>query len=86
MRVTVRFFARLHEAAGRDVWTCDVPAGASIADVWQAAVGVHAALEPFSDVVSCARNDDFAKMVTNVEAGDEVAFLPPVSGGAPMCR
>jgi molybdopterin converting factor subunit 1 len=84
--VTVHVFARLREVAGRDAWTCDVPSGASIADVWQVAIREHAALEPFSGTVSCALNSDFAKTDRVVEDGDEVAFLPPVSGGAPPCR
>lgn len=86
MRVSVQFFARLREITGRDAWVCEVPAGAVIADVWQAAVGEYAALEPFGGAVSCALNADFARMTSTVEDGDEVAFLPPVSGGAPECR
>jgi molybdopterin converting factor subunit 1 len=82
MRVTVRFFARLRELAGREAWTCEVAAGATVADVWEAAAREHSALAPFGRAVSCARNDDFAKMTSRVEDGDDVAFLPPVSGGA----
>jgi len=32
--------------------------------------------------VSCAVNEDFARMTTTVHEADDVAFLPPVSGGA----
>jgi molybdopterin converting factor subunit 1 len=86
MRVTVRFFARLREITSREAWPCEVPVGASIADVWQAATVEHPALEPFGTTVSCALNADFARMTTTVGDGDEVAFLPPVSGGAPLGR
>jgi len=86
MRVTVRLFARLRDLAGRPALPCDVPVGASVGDVWRAVVAAHAALEPFGGSVSCAVNEDFARMTTAVAEGDEVAFLPPVSGGAPACR
>ena len=41
----------------------------------------HPVLEPFSRAVSCAVNADFAQRSTPVREGDEIAFLPPVSGG-----
>jgi molybdopterin converting factor subunit 1 len=82
MRVTVRLFARLRELAGRAEVDCDVPEPASVADVWRAVAGRHPALEPFGASVSCAVNADFARMTAPVREGDDVAFLPPVSGGA----
>ena len=82
MRVTVQVFARLRELAGRDEWSVDVPAGASVADVWRAATASAPALAPFAGAVTCAVNSDFARMDTPLRDGDAVAFLPPVSGGA----
>ena len=82
MRVRVQVFARLRELAGRSEWTCEVPAGATIADVWQRAAADHPSLAPFERAVSCARNAEFARRSTPVAEGDEIAFLPPVSGGA----
>ena len=84
MRVTVQLFARLRDLAGTSDVVCDVPPGSSVADVWRAVAREHAAIEPFSRLVSCAVNADFAKMTTAVHDGDDVAFLPPVSGGAPV--
>ena len=84
MRVTVRVFARLRELAGEGEWGEDVPttAGAvSVETVWQAAARRHPPLEPFGGAISCAVNATFARMTTPVGEGDEVAFLPPVSGG-----
>ena len=81
MRVTVRLFARLRELAGRDECECDMPAGASVADVWRVLCAQHPAIEPFGPTVSCALNEDFARMSSAVREGDEIAFLPPVSGG-----
>lgn len=82
MHVTVQLFARLRELAGRAEADCDVPAGASIADVWQAVAARHPDLDAFRSTVSCARNEDFARMNAPVHEGDVIAFLPPVSGGA----
>jgi molybdopterin converting factor subunit 1 len=81
MRVTVRLFARLREAAGEAAWTVELPADATVADVWQAVVDLHEALAPFGGSISAAVNADFARMSAPVHDGDEVAFLPPVSGG-----
>lgn len=83
MRVSVQLFARLRELAGGAALECDVPPGATIADVWRAIAAAHPALAPFGASVSCARNEDFARMHTPVREGDAIAFLPPVSGGAP---
>lgn len=82
MRVTVRLFAMLREAARTDVWSCDVPAGSSVADVWRALVAVHPGLTRFDGAISSAVGEDFARMDAVLREGDEVAFLPPVSGGA----
>ena len=81
MRVTVRLFAQLREVCGGSECVCAVPAGTSVADVWRALILRHPSLEPYGGSVTCAVNADFAKMTSSVRDGDEVAFLPPVSGG-----
>ena len=86
MRVTVQMFARLRELAGRSEWTCDVPDDATVADVWRLVSVQHPALAGFERSVSCARNEDFARMTAGVREGDVIAFLPPVSGGARATR
>jgi molybdopterin converting factor subunit 1 len=81
VRVTVQLFARLRELAGRSEWPCEVQDGASVGDVWRALVRAHPALEGLGTAVSAAVNAEFAPMTSTVHDGDEVAFLPPVSGG-----
>jgi molybdopterin converting factor subunit 1 len=81
MRVSVQLFARLRELAGRADVECEVAEGATIAAVWRALADRHPALAPYGSSVSCARNEDFARMTTPVADGDAIAFLPPVSGG-----
>lgn len=81
MQVTVRLFARLRELAGRESWTVDVPDDATARDVWSTVAVEHPALAPFDRAISCAVNARFSRMSQPVQAGDDVAFLPPVSGG-----
>jgi molybdopterin converting factor subunit 1 len=79
--VTIRLFARLREIAGAAELAREVPEGATAADVWEAIAGEFAGLRPYGATISCAVNEDYAKLTTRLQAGDEVAFLPPVSGG-----
>ncbi len=81
MRVTVRLFARLRELAGHDTLTVDVTSPATVADVWTSVTETHPALAPFGRAVSVAVNADFARMTSPVRDADDIAFLPPVSGG-----
>lgn len=83
MRVKVLLFAGLRDLAGASEVALDLPGRATIADAWERLVAQHAGLEPYGAVISCARNAEYARMHTPLGDGDEVAFLPPVSGGAP---
>jgi molybdopterin converting factor subunit 1 len=82
MRVNVKLFARLRELVGTGDLTLDVAAGATVADVWAALVAAHPDAAAYTRSMSCAVNLDYAKMAAPVRDGDEVAFLPPVSGGS----
>ena len=81
MRVTVRLFARLRELAGTGELTRDVPADATVATVWEHLVQDYPAMADYQPSLSCAVNADYARFKTSVSDGDEIAFLPPVSGG-----
>jgi molybdopterin converting factor subunit 1 len=81
MRVNVRLFARLRDLVGNAEMVCELPGAASVADVWTALERQHPAIAPYGRSVSAAVNADFARMSAPVHDGDEVAFLPPVSGG-----
>lgn len=82
MRVRIRLFARLRDLAGAAELEREVPAGATIGDVWRELASEFPALHAYEATVSSARNDDYARRTTPVADGDEIAFLPPVSGGA----
>ena len=81
MNVTVRLFAGLRERAGSDRVSVELPDGASVGELLaameQTPVG---ALDPRSCVV--AINREYAATGAAVHEGDEVALVPPVSGGS----
>ena len=79
--ITARLFARLREQAGTDCEQVDVPDG-TVADVYRALRARHPELEPELTLIRPARNQSFAEWDERVADGDEVAFIPPVSGGA----
>jgi molybdopterin synthase sulfur carrier subunit len=81
MRVTVRLFARLRDLAGSGELVRDVDDPATVRTVWTALVAEMPALQEYERTMSVAVNADYAKMSARVNDGDEVAFLPPVSGG-----
>jgi molybdopterin converting factor subunit 1 len=81
MRVTVRLFARLRDVAGTPEAVVEVDPPATIETVWLALADAYPAVAPFRPSLSAALNDDYARMTASVGDGDDVAFLPPVSGG-----
>jgi molybdopterin converting factor subunit 1 len=81
MRVTVRLFARLRDIAGSAEMARDVAPGSTIGAVWQQLVREFPELAGYERSISSAVNADYARMDHIVSEGDEVAFLPPVSGG-----
>ena len=81
MRIKVRLFARLRELVGAGELERDVPADATVRTVWEGLTREYPQIAEYADSMSCAVNIDYARMNTTVSEGDEVAFLPPVSGG-----
>ncbi len=81
MRVTVRLFARLRDIAGAAELTRDIAAGSTIGSIWRELAGEYPGLAPYERSISSAVNLDYARMDRAVAEGDEIAFLPPVSGG-----
>jgi molybdopterin converting factor subunit 1 len=81
MRVTVRLFARLRDIAGAAELTRDIAQGATIGSVWRQLAGEYPELGQYERSISSAVNADYARMDQVLSDGDEVAFLPPVSGG-----
>jgi molybdopterin converting factor subunit 1 len=81
VRVTVRLFARLRDIAGAAELARELPAGATIGDVWRQLAGEFPEFAGYERSISSAINADYARMDQAIGDGDEIAFLPPVSGG-----
>jgi molybdopterin synthase sulfur carrier subunit len=81
VHVTIRLFARLRELAGASDLTRELPPGSSAHDAWNALVAEFPAMADYTRAISCAVNEDYARLTAALKDGDEVAFLPPVSGG-----
>ena len=83
MKVTVQLFAMLRERAGRDSIELSLPDGATAADAIEA-LRSEAELGTLIDrlPVRMAVNRDYAEPTTVLGSGDELALVPPVSGGA----
>jgi molybdopterin synthase sulfur carrier subunit len=81
VRVTVKLFARLRDIAGTAELTREVPAGATVGALWRDLARDFPELGRYERSISSALNADYTRMDTVVRDGDEVAFLPPVSGG-----
>ena len=79
--MTVRLFARLRDLAGSGEMVRDVEGPATVQSVWRALVAEMPALREYERTMSVAVNADYSRMSAAVSDGDEVAFLPPVSGG-----
>lgn len=76
MRVTVRLFAQLRERAGRRELELDLPEDAAVRDALAAVEELTAGLP-----VVMAVNREYADEGVRLHAGDELALIPPVSGG-----
>lgn len=82
MQVHIRLFAMQRELAGTRAVDVDLPAGAVVADAWDALVARFPVLGPGGSSVRFARNGAYAEAATPLDDGDEVAMIPPVSGGS----
>lgn len=81
MRVTVRLFARLRDLAGTGELTRELPDSATVQTLWRSLTAEMPSLAEYERTMSVAVNAEYARMTAVVHDGDEVAFMPPVSGG-----
>ena len=82
MRIRVRLFAIQRELAGTREVALDLADGADVEAAWAALVAQYPALAPGRSSMRFARNGEYADPETSLADGDEVAMIPPVSGGA----
>ena len=83
MRVRVLFFGMLRESAGKSCDEIELPQTASVRDVLQHYETQIPRLRGAIDALAVAVNQQYAGPDTKLSADDEVALLPPVSGGSP---
>jgi len=79
--VRIRLFARLREIAGAAELQRTIDDGATAGAVWDRLAAEFPELADYATAVSCAVNEEHARLTAVLRDGDEVAFLPPVSGG-----
>jgi molybdopterin converting factor subunit 1 len=81
VKVRVRLFAALREVLGEEELDLELPDGTTVSALWDELQTKNTSLAPFTRSVQFAVNHDFVDRDTELSADDEVAFLPPVSGG-----
>lgn len=81
MRVRVRLFASLREAAGRGEVDLELPDGATAEAAWERLLLDHPSLSPRRPHLAVAVNRAYRGFDARLFAGDEIVFIPPISGG-----
>jgi molybdopterin synthase catalytic subunit len=82
MRVRVLFFGAVREALGAKELDVSLPEGARLVDLRALLAADHPIFERYGDRLAAAVNQETAAPDARLREGDEVAFLPPVAGGA----
>jgi molybdopterin converting factor subunit 1 len=81
LRVRVRLFAALREIVGQEEIVVELAPGTTVSGLWDKLASANTRLVPFARSIHFAVNHDFVPRETELAPNDEVAFLPPVSGG-----
>ncbi|HEY1809872.1 MAG TPA: molybdenum cofactor biosynthesis protein MoaE [Acidobacteriaceae bacterium] len=82
MRVTLLAFGMLRELLGNGAAPLDLPAGATAGDVLERCRALAPEKDGLWSSVAVAVNEEYVRVGHRLAEGDEVALLPPVSGGA----
>ena len=77
----VLFFAQLKDATGCESAEFSVPSELTAGQLWNLLIGKFPALASYQKQVRLSRNWVYAEERSLFENGDEVALIPPVSGG-----
>lgn len=81
MRHEVLLFARLRELAGASSIRVTMPAGATVADLKRVIAQEWPSMSELVERCAVAVNGEYAGQGQTIEARDEIALIPPVSGG-----
>ncbi len=86
MRVRILFFGMLKDMAGRSSDWIDLPEEASVGDLLGRCAAQLPGMKAALPSLAVAVNQQYSATGTVLHEGDEVALLPPVSGGSELCR
>jgi molybdopterin converting factor subunit 1 len=81
MRVRVLFFGQLKEIVGAAEQEAELSDGARVQDLFERYGRRFPELAEFRSSIAASVNQEYAEWRAQLKSGDEVAFLPPVSGG-----
>ncbi|MGH7934564.1 MAG: molybdenum cofactor biosynthesis protein MoaE [Candidatus Binataceae bacterium] len=81
-RFTLKLFATLRERARASEFSREFPDGITVGEIWRRLVDEFPALAGNQDRIAFAVNQEYVKNDYQPHDNDEVAFIPPVSGGA----
>jgi len=79
--VEVLFFGAAADRAGARKVQLELEGHTTLAEIWPLLADEYPGLSPMRDTLAFAINGEYARMDGRVGPGDEVALLPPVSGG-----
>jgi molybdopterin converting factor subunit 1 len=77
----VLFFAQSRQAADRDEYVLDVSNAVSQSEFWAALTAALPALAPHQKTARLARHETYLQPGETLQPTDEIAIIPPVSGG-----
>ena len=86
MDLVVKFFATYREITGLSEARLEMPLDATVAALLDRLFGIYPSLAAHRQTMIVAVNQQFAEPESVLRPGDEVALLPPVSGGVDRCR
>jgi molybdopterin synthase catalytic subunit len=81
MTIRLLLFAALRDIVGTDAMAVELDEGATAAALWSTLRARHDRLAAYVEPPMVAVNQTYADPSTALRDGDEVAFIPPVSGG-----
>lgn len=81
MKIRVRFFAMCRDLVQRDVLEMELPEPATGDDFWNRIVEQFPQLAPYQQLSRLAVNLEYVPNSIQIEDGDEISIIPPVSGG-----
>ena len=80
--VKILFFASLKDLVGKSEIEINLEEKASVRDVFQKLQIRYPSLKKYENILLVAVNQEYSNLDTPISPNDEIAFFPPVSGGA----